>query len=152
MFTRFTSSWNWDSVSARLQPATASHARLVLSKQLEQIYTSLNLTIFCLSKMSALHTWYSALVLPFDGANPANVTPDCGSVYLHARAPRNWASLCVLRAFSWLLLPQICYPQSETGCVLLWKGKQFCLRRDVLNSSGKWNTLCPSVWSLELRW
>ena len=30
-----------EKVSARLQPATAGHARLVLSKQLEQIYTSL---------------------------------------------------------------------------------------------------------------
>ena len=32
---------SWEKVSARLQPATAGHARLVLSKQLEQIYTSL---------------------------------------------------------------------------------------------------------------
>ena len=30
-----------EKVSARLQPAIAGHARLVLSKQLEQIYTSL---------------------------------------------------------------------------------------------------------------
>ena len=30
-----------EKVSARLQPATAGHARLVLSKQLEQIYTFL---------------------------------------------------------------------------------------------------------------
>ena len=32
---------SWEKVSARLQPATAGHARLVLSKQLKQIYTSL---------------------------------------------------------------------------------------------------------------
>ena len=32
---------SWEKVSARLQPATAGHARLVLSKQVEQIYTSL---------------------------------------------------------------------------------------------------------------
>ena len=32
---------SWEKVSARLQPATAGHARLVLRKQLEQIYTSL---------------------------------------------------------------------------------------------------------------
>ena len=32
---------SWEKVSALLQPATAGHARLVLSKQLEQIYTSL---------------------------------------------------------------------------------------------------------------
>ena len=30
-----------EKVSAQLQPATAGHARLVLRKQLEQIYTSL---------------------------------------------------------------------------------------------------------------
>ena len=36
---------SWEKVSARLQPATAGHARLVLSKQLEQIYTSLYVVI-----------------------------------------------------------------------------------------------------------
>ena len=32
---------SFEKVSARLQPATAGHARLVLNKQLKQIYTSL---------------------------------------------------------------------------------------------------------------
>ena len=32
---------SWEKISARLQPATAGHARLVLNKQLEQIYTPL---------------------------------------------------------------------------------------------------------------
>ena len=36
---------SWEKVSARLPPATAGHARLVLSKQLEQIDTSLYLSI-----------------------------------------------------------------------------------------------------------
>ena len=68
---------SWEKVSARLQPATAGLARLVLSKQLEQIYNSLYVKEGTTWKANLYHLRRNISTTQKRGKNPKAICQFC---------------------------------------------------------------------------